>query len=316
MKNVISPVTGKNNTREIRKIPVDEIIRLYQSDFEFPVDRFFTGLEHVYLMECLDTKYRFYYPYTVFGDSRFYEELQQSGEGRFGGDSYYPEWKWEYSEALQWIKKEHSVLDIGCGSGTFLQRLKKDIGSKVKGLEFNTKALEECHKKGIEVYPVPIQEFSKSDEKFDVITYFEVLEHIDSPLDFIESSLKSLKPGGKLIIGVPNNSPYYLCFDIGDTLNLPPHHAGLWSRTAFESLRNYLPVNLIKISESEIPSPIKYLYYFAKGAYNRIFGLNPRSWIFYPFAVLILPFSIPLIVYKWLSKELIGRTLVVVFEKT
>ena len=40
--------------------------------------------------------------------------------------------------------------------------------------------------------------------KFDIITFFEVLEHLDNPLYFIEGVVKLLKPNGKLVISVPS----------------------------------------------------------------------------------------------------------------
>jgi SAM-dependent methyltransferase len=316
MEKIKSPITGNDNTRVVRKFDVKTIIELYKSDFGIPVNRFFEHMDSVVLLECMDTKYKFYYPYTVFGDTRFYEALQKAGEGKFGADNYYAEWKWEYEEALKWIKKENSVLDIGCGAGAFIDRLHKESGNKVMGLEFNKNALVECKRRGLEVHPIPIQEFKKSGEKFDVITYFQVLEHIENPLEFIQSSIDALNPGGKLIIGVPNNNPYYLCFEVNATLNLPPHHAGLWNKEAFKNLTKYLPVQLINVASSEIPSIAHYIYYFSKGLHSRIFKRSHRVWWFFPCAVIFLPVSIPIVLYKKFTKQLIGRTIIAVFEKT
>jgi SAM-dependent methyltransferase len=316
MEKILSPITGKNNTTVIKKIPVRDITNLYNSDFGFSVDRFFNDLEYIILLECQDSKYKFYYPFTIFGDSKFYEDLQKSNESKSGDDNYYVEWKWEYSEALKWINKTHSVLDIGCGSGKFLDKVKREFANKVRGIEFNSNALMECRKKGLEVYPISIEEYSKSGEKFDIITYFQVLEHINYPIDFIQSSLNALKQGGKLIIGVPNNKPYYLCFEEASTLNLPPHHAGLWGKESLTNLPNFLPLKLIQVSESEIAPMFKYLYYFSRGMFSRIFGYKPRPWWFFLFPLIILPVSIPIILYKKFTNQLIGRTIVAVYEKT
>jgi 2-polyprenyl-3-methyl-5-hydroxy-6-metoxy-1,4-benzoquinol methylase len=314
-KKIKSPITGNTNTREVQRFDIQKIINLYQTDFGISVKRFFENTDSLILMECMDTSYKFYYPYTVFGDTPFYEELQKVGERKFGNDNYYPEWKWEYAEGLKWVKRGESVLDIGCGSGAFIHKVNTEYGNKVVGLEFNRNALNECRNRGLEVHPVPIQEFGKTFQKFDVVSYFQVLEHIEDPVNFIRASLEALKPGGTLIIAVPNNNPFYLCFEEYATLNLPPHHAGLWNKDAFSNLPKYLPFKLLSVSASETPSIIHYLFYFSRSTFIRTFKSSQKVWWFYPFAALLLPISIPIVLYKKITKKLIGRTLVAVFQK-
>jgi hypothetical protein len=61
---------------------------------------------------------------------------------------------------------------------------------------------------------------------------------------FILSCLKILKPGGKIVIGVPNNNPYIHKYDVYHTLNLPPHHMGLWDKNSLTHLQNFYPMKL------------------------------------------------------------------------
>src|SRR5690606_22887486 len=71
---------------------------------------------------------------------------------------------------------------------------------------------------------------------FDVICSFQVLEHVYEVNDFINNQLRILKKGGRLIVGAPNNNPYLFIHDKYHTLNLPPHHAGLWNKKSLTSL--------------------------------------------------------------------------------
>jgi len=72
--SVSSPVTGNKNTNLIQKIPVKTIIEKYQR-IDLDVSRFFQNMQDIEMYQCNDTQYRFYYPYTIFGDDKFYEEL-------------------------------------------------------------------------------------------------------------------------------------------------------------------------------------------------------------------------------------------------
>ena len=65
--------------------------------------------------------------------------------------------------------------------------------------------------------------------------------------DFIKDSLLALKPNGKLIIGVPNNNPFLFVNDKYHTLNLPPHHAGLWNKKSLKSLEQIFNIELVSL---------------------------------------------------------------------
>ena len=96
-----------------------------------------------------------------------------------------------------------SVLDAGSSSGEFVYLL-KSRGFSAMGLEANEGyAKFSKNELAIDVSIEPFSEFSH-DRKFDVITMFHVLEHIENPLNDLGHLIKFLKPGGHLIIEVPN----------------------------------------------------------------------------------------------------------------
>lgn len=232
-----SPLTGNPNTNLVKKISVATIIEQYHS-LNIDVSRFFNNTSEVEIHLCNDTHYRFYYPFTIFGDGKFYEELQTRESG------YYVKNRWEHLKAIDLITHDKKVLEIGFGDGFFLDLLKRKNIESV-GLELNAKAVEEARLRGLTVQTQLLEEFALENEnKFDFVCSFHVLEHITDPRSFILDSLKVLKPGGKLIFAVPNNNPYLYKHDILHTLNLPPHHAGLWNREAFENLPKFFPFSL------------------------------------------------------------------------
>jgi 2-polyprenyl-3-methyl-5-hydroxy-6-metoxy-1,4-benzoquinol methylase len=239
MNNILitSPVTGKNNVNIVKKIPSFFVIDLYKRDFDIDVSKYFNGTQDFFICKCKDSLYRFYYPSTLYGDSHFYEELQNKTNFQ------YYHLNWEHLKAFEKINKNDSVLDIGCGSGLFLEKAMEKT-EHVTGLEYNDLAIEKCKEKRINnVIKSNIEDFSKNNiEGFDIVCAFQVLEHISNVKSFIESCLKVLKPNGKLIIGVPNNNPYLYKYDIWHTLNLPPHHIGLWDKKSLLKLSEFFPM--------------------------------------------------------------------------
>ena len=237
---VKSPVTLSANTRQIGTIPVDTIIKGYHSLLDMDVSSYFKGMDHIHIYECLDTGFRFYYPQGIFGDEGFYSDLQKK-------DFYYNPWIWENQAALKNIAPGSKILEAGCGTGTFLEVMTKK-GFTCAGLELNGAAAEVCRQKGLNVFNELLEQHEKEHaEAYDVVCSFQVLEHVYDVHSFISSSLKCLKPGGKMIIAVPNNNPWYHRHDKLNTLNMPPHHSGLWNRKTFLQLPRYFPITVKKV---------------------------------------------------------------------
>lgn len=100
------------------------------------------------------------------------------------------------------LKNGH-LLDIGSGTGAFTGKMKKS-GWKVTGLEPDEAARKKClDNHGITVHP-PEHLFSLPDASFDAITLWHVLEHVHQLQEYMQKIKTLLKPGGILIIAVPN----------------------------------------------------------------------------------------------------------------
>jgi SAM-dependent methyltransferase len=236
-----SPITKKSNVKAIRKIKVSEIIDEYYRGYDITANSYFSGVEFLYEMECLDSGFGYFSPKTKLGDSFFYEKLQEL-------PWYYEEWKWEHQLASEYIKRESRVLEVGCAEGAFLERLKKTKNIYEFGLELNVKAQKISVEKNLNVEKKYLSDITdKYEASFDAVCTFQVLEHIDLPIEFIADCLTVLKKNGVLILSVPNNDSFIKNTE-KNVLNMPPHHSGLWNRKSLRYLEEVLPLKLDSIS--------------------------------------------------------------------
>lgn len=101
-------------------------------------------------------------------------------------------------------KEPGKILDIGCATGIFLNGM-KNLGWEVTGIEPNQNAAEYANKRfGIDVFPGYLHETTLSNDLFDVITLWDVLEHVPDANAFMERLFRLLKPGGIIIGTLPN----------------------------------------------------------------------------------------------------------------
>lgn len=99
-----------------------------------------------------------------------------------------------------------NLLDVGCGFGHFLLSAQK-AGWCVEGVEPNEKAAKYCRNNhGLNVMGDIMENRKISPESFDVVTLWDVWEHVFNPVSFLDQCLEMLTPGGILAIAIPNAS--------------------------------------------------------------------------------------------------------------
>lgn len=109
---------------------------------------------------------------------------------------------YEYAEKMADNK---TVLDYGCGSGYGTEMLSKNA-SKIIGVDISKDAVDFA-KKNYSSSNLSFKTISElTDEKFDVITSFQVIEHVPNNSAYIKKLKKHLKPGGLLLISTPDKT--------------------------------------------------------------------------------------------------------------
>lgn len=103
------------------------------------------------------------------------------------------------------------VLDIGCGGGLFLSKMKAG-GAECIGVELSdTRAHYAKTKHGLEVIKRPIENtyWETHHGKFDVVSLWDVIEHVNYPMATVRAAAAMLKPGGILLIDTPCRDAFY-----------------------------------------------------------------------------------------------------------
>ncbi|MBV9744051.1 MAG: class I SAM-dependent methyltransferase [Acidobacteriia bacterium] len=81
------------------------------------------------------------------------------------------------------------ILDYGCGGGGFVRFLREKGYSNAFGYD---------------PYVPEYADASLLEERYDAVTTWDVIEHVEDPRGFLESMTKLLRPGGLLVVGTPN----------------------------------------------------------------------------------------------------------------
>jgi SAM-dependent methyltransferase len=158
------------------------------------------------------------------------------------------------------------LLDVGCGDGRFL-RYAKEQGFEVWGIDFDKKSVENVKRNlGIDtVFAMSLEEFYEYAKerglKFDVITFFEVLEHQDKPREFLEMVKGLLKEGGYIAGSVPKRGRLYV--EIGWKYfdwDYSPHHFLRFSKSSLEKALNFAGFKDIEVYKLDFPFAELFLY--------------------------------------------------------
>jgi SAM-dependent methyltransferase len=95
------------------------------------------------------------------------------------------------------------ALDLGCGVGMYTERMAAD-GATAIGLEIEWSRAVEARERGLDIVAAVGERLPVGDESLDVVLLHEVLEHVADDRETIKEAMRALRPGGRVLIFVPN----------------------------------------------------------------------------------------------------------------
>lgn len=138
------------------------------------------------------------------------EEYRNELEGSSEEEKFYELHDNETLDKLNYtgttIFRNKVVADIGCGCGAFLDYI-SGVAREVVAVEPSLKYRNIMSRKGFSTYSYADEAKKLYANKIDVITSFDVIEHVQSPESFIKDVYDLLTVGGKAIIGTPTDAP-------------------------------------------------------------------------------------------------------------
>jgi 2-polyprenyl-3-methyl-5-hydroxy-6-metoxy-1,4-benzoquinol methylase len=129
-----------------------------------------------------------------------------------------------YLPYIREISELGTVIDVGCGRGTFLE-IMRDNQIDAIGLEINENQIENCRRKNLDVRLTDALEFMRRSEadQYGAITFFHVIEHLDfeTLVAILMEAYRVVAPGGIVLMETPNAENLYVSTHM---FNVDPTH--------------------------------------------------------------------------------------------
>lgn len=232
------PITGRPARRRVHGVSTRALLAMWRFAGAGDLRHLFPDSRQVVLYES-DTGLCFFVP-AVPGDAGFYRRFYatHAAHATLGA---HPEARLEFITAARHIAAGAKVLDVGCGSGAFRQHLQPGT----------YRGLDPYAANGAEADIIRqslAEHLEEGDARYDVVTAFQVIEHVADPLAFTRQLVALLRPGGTLIVCVPLH-PSPLTEIPNFLINAPPHHLTWWTASACRALAEALALDTVDVVE-------------------------------------------------------------------
>jgi 2-polyprenyl-3-methyl-5-hydroxy-6-metoxy-1,4-benzoquinol methylase len=203
------------------------------------------GTERVERWGCARCGLEYFLPRALVGSPSLYEALETF-------EWYYLPDKWEHLLALTDLAGARRGLEIGSGFGSFVASATQ-LCPAFAGCEQNPSALRIAKERGLNVQNIDLEKLSRDEPaSHDAVCAFQVLEHVGAPGEFLTTCCALLKPGGKLMLGLPDAESYLRYHD--NVLDLPPHHMTRWTESVVKAIPRFFPLRLLRLAHEPLPA--------------------------------------------------------------
>ena len=141
----------------------------------------------------------------------FYEHLYDQGEKYIGYSNPDVMRREEFNYQLEQITRFQPnggrLLDVGCSTGEFLEMASQTGKYIIDGIDISSAAARVASARlRINIFAGTVDNIPAAPESYDVVTAWEVIEHMAEPAKFLRTIWRLLKPGGLLCLSTPNTN--------------------------------------------------------------------------------------------------------------
>ncbi|WP_424627554.1 class I SAM-dependent methyltransferase [Bradyrhizobium sp. SYSU BS000235] len=147
------------------------------------------------------------YPHYVSDQREFFDTLITDDWETYKSDEWDYMRRFEVARLLE-LTSPCTILDVGCGCGFHdVAFAESDIVERVDAIDYSSKSIERAeisypHPK-VKRWVADLRELP-ADTQYDLVASFQVIEHLDTPEDFLAMCARVCRPGGVVAIATPN----------------------------------------------------------------------------------------------------------------
>lgn len=165
----------------------------------------------------------------------------------------YPD-DWRHAYFFEEGLRPGALLDVACGDGHFLLKARAR-GWTVSGFDFNEEYVAAAKSAGLQDIETASEEgfLAAHPSRFDAVTLFDALEHTPEPARLLGLILSALKPGGALVLSVPNAARPLLGEGSRERFDFPPYHFTRWTAEGLERALRGAGFKDVRLRVSPLP---------------------------------------------------------------
>jgi 2-polyprenyl-3-methyl-5-hydroxy-6-metoxy-1,4-benzoquinol methylase len=223
------------------------------------------------------------------------------------------------------------ALDVGCGPGWFLERMRRR-GWETRGTERSESAARQARDTlSLDVRAQSLDDLILEGASYDAIILWHVAEHMHDPTDLLVSIGRLLRPGGVLMIGVPNfgspearlgraawfhlDVPRHLFHFTPETLQRLLAEADLQPRKVAFLAPEYDLFSFVQTAQNRMDLPMNLLYDVLRRPQARLTGLNARSAMAFLAVALAIPLAAIGLLWTLLAAALGRGSTIIVYAQ-
>lgn len=178
-----------------------------------------------------------------------------------------------YIKGIKRFKKSGKLLDVGCATGLFMGQAKNQ-GFDVQGFDISDYAYKIAKKRfGKRVKKTSIETATYRKASFDIITLFDIIEHLKDPKAALNKLRRALKASGILVINTGDAGSFIAKIQGPDWhFFVPPQHFFNFSEKTLTELLRQSGFDVIQVDRKGKWVTLRYLFHLARQIQNDVFG--------------------------------------------